>query len=225
VSKASESSPSDRLRDLVREEIRRSGLGERRFEAQIGLPKWSLRGFLDPERRQSPSLDRASEIATALGVAFQVGRTPNAAAALSGSDALDIPIKVVDGLSDGFHPIAYHDESSRRGIGPVAFSQQWLNDLEMAIDGLCFVAVQDSLLMPTVPKGALALVDRNAAANGDGAVWCIREDDTDTLAYLNWLGRDGMLIGGSPGAPTRLLPPDSSVAILGKVVWTGVLPG
>ena len=65
--------PSQVLRQFVKDALRATGVGGRRFEAQKGLPKWSLRGLMDPQQQHSPSVDRAAEICEALGLEFYIG--------------------------------------------------------------------------------------------------------------------------------------------------------
>ena len=75
--------PSDRLRQAIRNALTESKLGVRRFEVQRGLRPWALRGLLDRSREQSPSVDKAEEICSALGLTLQIG----------GSHAEDVPGK------------------------------------------------------------------------------------------------------------------------------------
>ena len=65
--------PSEQIRRAVREALAAAGVGARRFEAAHGLRPWTLRGILDPTRRQAPSVDRAAEICAALGLMLSIG--------------------------------------------------------------------------------------------------------------------------------------------------------
>lgn len=65
--------PSEILRDAVRRALEEDGSGARRFEAEKGLKKWSLRGLLDPENPHIPSVDRAAEICQAIDLELYVG--------------------------------------------------------------------------------------------------------------------------------------------------------
>ncbi len=222
VPSVSDPSPTDRLRELVREKIRRSGMGERRFEEHYGLRRWTLRGFLDPERQQSPSLDRAAEIADALGLSLRLGAAPVRGMS-EPQEPEDFSRRVA--LRGGFLPIPYHAASSRRGTGPVAFSRDWLAEAGHAPDALAFVAIEASALAPQVPAGSLALVDSAARRAGGPAPWCFREKGQDRLAYLGWTGA-GLVITGAGGEPPRVLSKraQGSVTLLGRVLWTGSVP-
>lgn len=61
------SAPSAHIRRIVGDALSETGMGQRRLEAAMSLPRWALRGLMDPARRQSPSVDRAAEICRALG--------------------------------------------------------------------------------------------------------------------------------------------------------------
>jgi len=65
--------PSEQIRRAVRDALTAAGIGARRFEAAHGLRPWTLRGILDPTRRQAPSVDRAAEICAALGLTLSIG--------------------------------------------------------------------------------------------------------------------------------------------------------
>lgn len=221
-----EKSPTERLRDLVRREIRRAGVGERRFEEQVGLRKWALRGFLDPERRQAPSLDRAAEIALALGFDLQLRPLPpeGGLAEPSGGQG-DLGRR--EALRAGFLPFPYHSASGRRGMGPVAFSRAWLDDQALDPETLSVVALDRSLLEPAVPAGAMALVRADAARAGGPGAWCFREAGHNTIAYLTWIERGVLLISGSGGGAPRVLAPGggAEIQLLGRAVWTGAAMG
>ncbi|MGB0506828.1 MAG: LexA family protein [Pikeienuella sp.] len=66
----------EEFRELLRAAVAKHGVGERRFEQDHGLPKWSLRGILDPNRNQTPNLDKAEEICLGLGwqLSFKVAK-------------------------------------------------------------------------------------------------------------------------------------------------------
>ena len=74
-------SESERFLRLLKDRIEAHGTSERRFEDDFGLPKWSLRGILDKNRKQAPSIDKAKQICDALGLAFYIGPKDTAQAA------------------------------------------------------------------------------------------------------------------------------------------------
>ena len=79
--------PSEQIRRAVREALAAAGVGARRFESAHGLRPWTLRGILDPTRRQAPSVDRAAEICAALGLTLSIG--PSAGSRANGQDDED----------------------------------------------------------------------------------------------------------------------------------------
>ena len=65
--------PSAVIRRAADEARERSGLGARKLEASVGLSPYYLRGLLDQNRPQVPSVDRADEICRALGITMTIG--------------------------------------------------------------------------------------------------------------------------------------------------------
>ena len=63
---------SAQIRGLVRTALDDASVGARRFERERGLRAWSLRGLLDPDRKQVPSVDRAADICAALGLELKI---------------------------------------------------------------------------------------------------------------------------------------------------------
>ena len=59
---------SEIISEALHAEIVRRGVGVRKFETDTGLPKWSLRGVLDPTKKNVPSVDRANEICKTIGL-------------------------------------------------------------------------------------------------------------------------------------------------------------
>lgn len=72
VHMANATRPSEQIRHAVREALAAAGVGARRFESAHGLRPWALRGILDPNREQAPSVDRAAEICAALGLTLSI---------------------------------------------------------------------------------------------------------------------------------------------------------
>ena len=65
--------PSRLMEKAAREAVTASQMGVRRFEAEHGLRKWSLRGLLDKTKPKVPSVDNAAEICNALDLEFYIG--------------------------------------------------------------------------------------------------------------------------------------------------------
>ena len=92
------SSPSERIRQAVRGALDGAAMGARRFERARGLKPWALRGLMDPERRQIPSVDRAAEICEALGLELTIGPPPGGRAEPPGANRPLLPAAVARAL-------------------------------------------------------------------------------------------------------------------------------
>ena len=65
--------PSDVIRRAAKAAQEEFGGGVRALENRLGLKPWSLRGILDSQKPQSPSVDRAVDICSALGLELYIG--------------------------------------------------------------------------------------------------------------------------------------------------------
>ena len=66
-------SPARILRSAVLEAKRKPTEGLRNLEKRLGLKKWSLRGLMDSDKPQTPSVEKAAEICRALGLELYIG--------------------------------------------------------------------------------------------------------------------------------------------------------
>lgn len=160
--------PSERLREAIRRALADSRQGVRQFEAERGLRPWALRGLLDRSRRQSPSIDKADEICSALGLALQLGQ------AGAESDA-ETPLASVPG------PL------SRKRLKELEAGAKALNQLVLEAGGQPFPAVRARDEGRDLPEIRWIEVRPLAAAAGGGAV----VEDEGVVGYLafrrDWL--------------------------------------
>ena len=122
--------PSESIREAVQNAVRKSGAGARRFELDNGLRPWSLRGILDPRRKQSPSVDRAAEICRALGLEFYIGPPRDAGApgdprpsvGADAGDVLEMALRQTEKLADELRTaLSDTRESSSAQVYPGAY--------------------------------------------------------------------------------------------------------
>ena len=85
--------PSDLLQRELRTALARSGLSHRGLEAELGLKNWALKGYLDATAPRVPSVDRAEEIARALGLEFYIGPPRATATTLAAPEAPFVAIE------------------------------------------------------------------------------------------------------------------------------------
>ena len=160
--------PSERLREAIRRALADSRQGVRRFEAERGLRPWALRGLLDRSRKQSPSIDKADEICSALGLALQIGQ------AGAENDA-EAALALVPG------PL------TRKRLKDLEAGARALNQLVLEAGGQPFPAVRARDEVRDLPEIRWIEVRPLAAAAGGGAV----VEDEDVVGYLafrrDWL--------------------------------------
>ena len=149
---------SDQIRARVLAALKAEGIGARRFEEKHKLKKWSLRGFLDPERNQSPSVDRAKEICDALGLEFYIG-PPR-------------PSGVVfdhEGASDEFARIPLHEVELAAGVGvqnddeataaDLLFRRDWLRRMGLSPEKASLARVRGDSMQPMLFDRDVVLLD------------------------------------------------------------------
>ncbi|MYA88797.1 MAG: hypothetical protein F4X97_10165 [Boseongicola sp. SB0662_bin_57] len=114
---------SELITQALEAEFVRSGMGARRFESNLGLPKWSLRGLLDPKKKRVPSVDKADEICRAINLELRIvpvrprrrGRAQPDSKITAINSLLDEQrfVDAVSALADSF---AASNEHSRSGL-------------------------------------------------------------------------------------------------------------
>lgn len=177
---------SDQIRELVTSAMAAEKVGARRFEDRHGLKRWTLRGFLDPERKQSPSIDRAQEICRAMGLDLYVAprslEVVGAGAPPAVRTEIEGPISgEVVGLSapdvgqsnakklEGFVRVPLHDVDLAAGAGAqndseaagghLLFRQDWMRKLGLAPRDARLARVRGDSMAPLLSDRDVVLVD------------------------------------------------------------------
>lgn len=210
----------ERFRQMLKEMIDARGTSERRFEDDFKLPKWSLRGILDPKRAQVPSIDKAKEICDALGLEFYIGPPrdrPGQRLELAGEEFASVP------LYDPTASAGPGDVVEAEAVtGELAFRLAWLRKRGIVPDQAALFRVRGESMAPTIADQALILVDRAAREPRDRRIYLVRQGDA---LYVKRLHRDaaGSVIATSdnPLHPAFALDPAAGDRpVLGEVRWT-----
>ena len=110
--------------------------------------------------------------------------------------------------------------------GYLAFDREWLDSRGLNATQCAVVSVRGESMEPTLPAGALILVDRSRRKRREGHVYVVRSDPEDTLVVKR-AGREGdawMLVSDHPEwKPARW--PETGAEVIGEVVWTSGVPG
>lgn len=216
------------LQHAVIEQTKAEGL--RPFSRRIGVPLGVVRSAI---KGLDLSGSNINALCKALGLEFYIGfpRTPENTA-LNGfaEKAAEYISPAVDGseeaLKQGFLPVPYskHDPiRENQGVSPIAFARSWLIEQALHPDNLTIIEVPEDNMVPTLEKGALALIN-SAPAQGDNQIWAYLDGDKLKAARLSNLGGDGIIIAhdNHKYKPTALTGDKSgSVIRLGRVIWSG----
>ena len=112
-------------------------------------------------------------------------------------------------------------------VGEFAFRSSWLRQLTMS-PGQCYlVRVRGDSMAPTIPDGAIVLIDQQHVDPRQRAkgIFALRIEDEILVKRLELVG-DTLLIGSdNPEYSTRLVakPKPPQVEVLGQVIWQSSL--
>ena len=230
------SKPSQVLREALQLALRQSCVGQRRWEKDHGLPAWSVRGLLDEDRQQCPSLDRAAEIAREVGIDFYIGErksekqllvSQNADVAPDRYECLFKAQRALMDMSialDEMYPAGIDwgemDEDGLHDIGDGWF-RVWLAR-RGEIPAHCGITeVKGVDMEPTLRDGAAVLVSRDHRTPGPVGVFMLRRGRHRIFRRLRREGRSWTAYGDNLDCPTmRLRASSVEHSIAGQVIFS-----
>ncbi len=217
--------PSERIRQAVRGALDGAAMGARRFERARGLKPWTLRGLMDPERRQIPSVDRAAEICEALGLELTIGPPPGGREGRPGAQPPPLPAAVARAL--GLERGAGVEDAVRaiERRTPAADREEALRSLvEDAVKaGTEELRADVAARLPPVPAPAtrqVEVVEFSAAAGGGAEA--AEERTVGALAFRrDWLESQGLdptrcVVIGVRGASMEPTLPDGARILVNR---------
>ncbi|WPY94712.1 S24 family peptidase [Limimaricola variabilis] len=212
------------LREELLRQFKASGLSQRRFESKLGLKEWSLRGLLDENMKQVPSLDKAQEVAEALGLEFYIG-PKRAAFSEHELVAEDLEYVKVDRfevqLSAGPGSTPNGDAEK---LSPVAFRAQWMAERRLKPATCSVVAVRGDSMEPGLSDGDLVLLDRGERPFVNSRVYGLVDIDGEIrVKRVEKVGGGQILLrSDNPTFETEVRGPEDArhVKIIGRVVWS-----
>ena len=219
--------PSDQIREVVSRALEDAKVGACRLEKQYGLQPRSLRGILDPARKQSPSVDRAAEICGALDLEFYIGppRAQESTAvpesrpydpALDDAEHVMVP-KLSVQLAAGHGAAAPEVETA---TGFLAFRREWMQCYGLQPGQVSAVDVTGDSMEPMLSDGDTVLVDHRRNEAKQGKVFAVRVDD-DLLVKRLQRQPDGGWLLTSDNESYEPVSMVHHAALIGEVVWRG----
>ena len=223
--------PSDQIREVVSRALEDAKVGARRLEKQYGLQPWSLKGILDPARKQSPSVGRAAEICDALDLEFYIGppRAQESTAvpescpydsALDDAEHVMVP-KLSVQLAAG-HGAATPEVETATGF--LAFRREWMQHYGLQPGQVSAVDVTGDSMEPMLSEGDTVLVDHRRNEAKQGKVFAVRVED-DLLVKRLQRQPDGGWLLTSDNESYEPVSMVHHAALIGEVVWRGTWLG
>ncbi|WP_172298298.1 hypothetical protein [Pseudoruegeria sp. HB172150] len=217
----------DALRALISDGVRTHGL--RGYARNLGVGIGAIRSVLDG---RDPQLSKLQELISATGHELSWGAADTSERSTQGfiADLVDqmnsptsVP-EVTSSLMDGYLPVPWHQQNTKAGKPPLAFSIDWLISLGIDPRGLRLAGLCEDL--GEEENRTVALVDSAANKLGGPARWCWVEDEKIVAGTLFWdEGGPLVVMPDRPGDQPRVLLRASreQLNILGRVVWIGTL--
>ena len=214
--------PSYVLLEELKARLKETGASHRGLEAQLGLGRNALKGMLD-KRPRTPSVDRAKEIAEALGLEFYIGPPrkdlPVYTVELDGADYAPIP-RVDARLAAGAGAI--NDQVERAGA--LAFRRDWLRERDISPSDACLLRVTGDSMAPTLHDGDLVMIDERRATIRNRHFYAfVDTDGAARVKRLDLIENELILLtSDNPTYPaeTRRGPDMNSIRVLGEIVWS-----
>jgi phage repressor protein C with HTH and peptisase S24 domain len=219
---------------IVLHQLKALDLNINQAELSRGLPQGYIRGVVrDDEKRAVPNVQKAEQIAKALGLEFYIGpprdQEPIAHVTLDGADYAHIPLHDAmlaagAGACNGTEDVIDH----------LAFRRDWLQRIGVSASAARLARVHGDSMQPSLWPGDMILIDTRAGEptvrgrdprdqrrspiyalidNGEARVKRIERPTPDLM----------MLLSDNPDYAPELRHGDDmkSVQIIGKVVWSG----
>lgn len=221
-------SVSTRIREAVDLALKKRGISARKASIDVVGHDGLIR---DIRAGRIPSADRLEVLFDYLGIEYYFGpprSTSQPVVTGFSESAVKMIEPSIDGspeaLRMGYLPIPFGDaDPKHKGAAPIAIARSWLADQSLQPDYLYFYQVPDNHMAPTLPKGALALINTRAGRTGH-FIWAYVDGTKLGFARLAWPGDGQLMISTDDHAKPPIFKTAKqalSVRVLGKVIWLG----
>lgn len=217
---------SDQIRRAILDRMSAENIGARRFEETLGLKKWALRGILDPERKQAPSVDRAKEIVEALGLEFYIGpaRDKTGTVTLNSDEFAALPLYAVEASAGSGAEVEAEPVD-----GHLAFRRDWLRRHGIAEGKARLLRARGDSMAPLISPGDLLMIDtartepRIDPGGRHRQMFVLRDEDNQLrVKWVYRLAERSVILVSENIAE---FPPEAhsaaALVYLGQVVWWG----
>ncbi len=219
---------------VIQAELDRRGWNVNQAEANLCFPQGYIRGIVrEDEKRAIPSVQKAEQIARALGLDFYFGPPRETG-----------PIELIKIGGVDYAHVPLHDAMLAAGSGSsndaeqvidhIAFRRDWLIKVGVPASAARLARVHGDSMQPTVWDGDLILIDtrnRDLAIKQRGVrdrrrspVYALIDDGEARIKRIERSAADAMLlISDNPDYPPELRQGEDiqAIKIIGKVVWWG----
>jgi len=193
-------------------------------EVRAGFPQGYIRGVVRTDsKRAIPNVEKAAEIAKALGLEFYVGapRSP-------------VPTTLINGAE--FDTIRRFDVSAAAGDGMInpegdpvdhlAFSKRWLASQGISPGDSYLITVRGDSMEPAIYHGDLVMIDERKTRIRSGKIYAFRDGDALRIKRIEVIPDTALILRSDnpKHAPDHRIGDAMnhvSQNVLGQVVWSG----
>ncbi|MFT4013007.1 MAG: S24 family peptidase [Paracoccus sp. (in: a-proteobacteria)] len=210
--------------EIVLRQLKALNLNINQAELSRGLPQGYIRGVVrDDDKRAVPNVQKAEQIASALGMEFYIGPPREIGSVvtteISGTNYVAIPrfdahLSAGSGIENGEAP----------AIGSIAFRRDWVERENLSASQTIAVSVRGDSMEPTLSDGDLVLIDQRKRTPTGRRIYALIGPEGEALVKrLEYLPGALLLHSDNASHPTQIITPADAerVKILGEVVWWG----
>lgn len=188
---------------------------------QLAFDRPDSSALMGMKRGSSPTYERLSAIARALGLELYLG-LPRAAGLAE--EAVPTDLGKAEAIRAGYMPIPWHELARHKHRPPICVDQGWLDRHKLDAATLAMVQPARIHARPAVAEH-IALVDTSARPAPDAQLWAFVERGTVTIGVIQNDRQALLLHGAEHGDQVRIVTDKEREAIrmLGRAVWIGSL--
>jgi hypothetical protein len=195
-------------------------------EARAGFPQGFIRGVVRADQKRAiPNVEKAQQIAHALGLEFYIGPPREAPPAAP---------TMVDGSL--FDTVARFDAAGSAGNGALnldgppidhlAFSKRWLAQNGISAGDSLLINVRGDSMEPSLYDGDLVMIDRRKTHIRSGQIYAFCDGDTLRIKRIEIIPGTALILrSDNPKYPPEHRTGEAmngiSQNILGQIVWSG----
>jgi phage repressor protein C with HTH and peptisase S24 domain len=202
-------------------EKEKAGIGISAFEEKLGLKRSTINSIVSGRDARIPSIEKAEKIAEALGWELYIGPPrsiyPVIPTEEEAKDLIFLPEYSVEASAGPGAAI-----SEELIVQDIGFRDEFLRELGVTADQCSLIRASGDSMTPTIPDGALLLLDHSQINVSTGGIFVLNVSDELLVKRIS-RRLDGLIdvISDNAQYPPETIGPDrmDDLRIVGRVVY------